>query len=229
VWDDFFGIDVRSALLFGEIIFAYSSLMIFAFSGGIRPQADLDEFFVHLSKIARHVVFAAVGMYLLRYFPNETSSEICAFYTTQGIGLVYIASKIGVAAQIAIMLNYNALFEPERYWAKVKDLEGIRLFVWFAAMWFLLNPFFVSAPKELRSRTFWLDISREAEGRALDRKIKKISFVSKYNRNAERFFHVVLTALGRRSFLKLVAAIAGTVLMIGGIVLTQWLRRTGEA
>jgi hypothetical protein len=215
--------DFRPILLLGEILIAYFVLMAFALSGGIGPTAEFDEFFHYLLRIAYHVVMTVISMYSLGFLPKDTPAELSAFYFAESIGAVYIFAKVGVAAQIAILLKYNALFEPEPAWEKLKELEGPRLFAWFFAMGILLNPLFVEAPKELRAKALWDDIWLDAQNRSFDR--ERFSFVSKFNREAERFLPARIAAQNRRGHLKLAAAAAGTILVVIGVCCTEWLRR----
>ena len=221
VLENLFGLDIRPFLLTGEILAAYAFLVKFVSLGGIGPSANLNEFFDHLSRIALHVVLAVVTMYALTFFPNDTPAEVSAFFFAESIGVVYLVAKIGVAAQITILLKYSALFDSERSWAKIKDLEGVRLSVWFVAMDVLLNPLFVDAPKELRAHALWTDIKCDAENCARER--KKDPYFTIYNRDAERFLPAVRAAQKRRARLRLGSFAAGTLLMISGVVITLWL------
>lgn len=197
--------------------------MNFARSGGIGPEAKLSELFDHLSRIAWHIALTLVTMYFLTLTLMDQPAEVSAFIFTEAIGVVYLLAKLGVAAQIAILFKYGALFEPEAAYDKIKKLKGIRLSVWFLAMDLLLNPLLVDAPKELRARSLWDDIWRDAQNRALDRKSE--SYVSPFNRKAERFLSARYAAQDRRARLRLWAAALGTLLMLIGVTITEYLRR----
>lgn len=186
--ENLLGFDTRPLLLTGKILIAYSVLMAFAISGGIGSKAEFDELFDYMSRIARHVVLTVIFLYLLNFLTNDTLAEVAAFYFSKSIGVVYLIAKIGVAAQIAILLKYDALFELEPAWAKLMELEGVRLAVWYFAMSILLNPLFVEAPKELRAQTLWDDIGRDAQNRSLDR--KRFPFVSAFTIMSVTFYGV---------------------------------------
>lgn len=223
VFDLLSGYIPRQLLLSGEILLASAILAAFVTSSRIGPAVEIEDYFDQLKRIAKHLGLTVVAMVAISHFPRDAPAECSAFFFTEAIGAVYLVTTVGIAAQSAILLKYGALFEPERAYVKMLAMDGWRLAIWRRSFQVLLNPLFVDAPRELRADALWDSIQIDAQNRALDR--QDDFYVSRYNRNAERFLAARYKAQDRRALLSRCGAIAGCIVLIVGVATTEYLRR----